>query len=151
MPWQAVSLPTPVIPTARHVLAATTMLVCERIFTCVFTWDWRTSKLCVLNRYFPIRKGKRSWVGGLSGQSFMWLTSFTDILLYIYVVRIENTLVMTHGIASCSFLLSFFLHSPREEKTLVFFFLLKMHLFFLFSYSVSRKHTRWAFSQERAA
>lgn len=76
----------------------------------------------MLNRYFPIRKGKRSWVGGLSGQSFMWLTSFTDILLYIYVVRIENTLVMTHGIASCSFLLSFFLHSPREEKTLVFFF-----------------------------
>jgi len=36
-----------------------------------------------------------------------------------YVVRIENTLVMmTHGIASCSLLLSFFLHSPTEEKTL---------------------------------
>lgn len=39
-----------------------------------------------------------------------------------YVVRIENTLVMTHCIASCSFLLSFLLHSPTEEKTLGFFF-----------------------------
>lgn len=41
---------------------------------------------------------------------------FRRHLALYYVVRLENTLVMTHGIASCSFLLYFSFILPQRKK-----------------------------------
>lgn len=104
--------------------------VWENIHMCVFTWDWRTSKLCMcvcVEWIFPIgkffffffssrKRGKKEL-----GRGVIWsVVHVTDLfhrhLALYYVVRIENTLVMTHGIASCSFLLYFSFILPQRKK-----------------------------------
>lgn len=55
------------------------------------------------------------------GRGVIWsVVHVTDLfhrhLALYYVVRIENTLVMTHGIASCSFLLYFSFILPQRKK-----------------------------------